>query len=99
VELVTLDSCHSVWTFDTARHRFRRLPKGPGLDVLMAMTDWRPYHDLQLDPHSDSFLVVLNEAGTRMLRSWRHTGLSCPQCGVSGTEELSVHDIAGVVPT
>jgi hypothetical protein len=41
-------------------------------------------------------VVVLNEAGTRMLRSWRHTGSLCPQCGGTGTEELSVDAIARV---
>ena len=91
---VTLDSCHSRWVFDTERLRFRRTPKGPGLEQLMAMTQWRPYRDLQIDPHSDSFVVILNDAGTRMLRSWRHTEAVCPQCGAARTEELSVDAIA-----
>lgn len=87
---LTVDSCHSRWVFDTERLRFRRAPKGPGLELLMAMTQWRPYYDLHLDQASDSFVVILNEAGTRMLRSWRHTEAVCPQCGASRTEELSV---------
>ena len=91
---VTIDSCHSRWVFDSERLRFRRAPKGPGLDLLMAMTDWRPYHELLIDPDSDSFVVVLNDAGTRMLRSWRHTDVVCPQCGAWRTEELSVDAIA-----
>jgi hypothetical protein len=95
---LTLDSCHSRWVFDTDRRRFRRVPQGPGLVVLMAMTQWRPYHDLHLDPHSDSFVVTLNQSDTRMLRSWRHTAAVCPQCGATSTEELSVDDIAGVAP-
>jgi hypothetical protein len=89
-----LDSCHSRWVFDTDRRRFRRVPKGPGLEVLMAMTEWRPYHDLLIDTESDSFVVILNEAGTRMLRSWRHTEAVCALCGATRTEELSVDDIA-----
>jgi hypothetical protein len=93
---ITVDSCHSRWVFDTERRRFRRVPQGPGLELLMAMTEWRPYHDLHLDPDSESFVVVLNDAGTRMLRSWRHTGAVCPQCGASATAELSVEDIARV---
>jgi len=91
---LTVDSCNSRWVFDTERRRFRRVPKGPGLELLMAMTQWRPYHDLQLDPDSDSFVVILNGAGTRILRSWRHTEAVCPQCGVARTEELSVEAIA-----
>jgi hypothetical protein len=90
----TLDSCHSRWVFDTERHRFRRVPKGPGLEALMAMTEWRPYDDLLIDADSDSFVVILNPAGTRMLRSWRHTQALCPQCGATRTEELSVGAIA-----
>jgi hypothetical protein len=91
---LTIDSCHSRWLFDTERRRFRRVPKGPGLDLLMAATEWRPYHELLIDPDSDSFVVVLNEAGTRMLRSWRHVEAVCPQCGAHRTEELSVRAIA-----
>jgi hypothetical protein len=91
---VTVDSCHSRWVFDTERLRFRRVPKGPGLESLMAMTQWRPYHELHLDPLSDSFFVVLNEAGTRMLRSWRHREAVCTQCGAWRTEELSAEALA-----
>src|ERR1700683_5712403 len=86
--------CHSRWVSDTERRRFRRIPKGPGLELLRAMTQWHPYHQLELDPDSDSFVVVLNDAGTRMLRSWRHTEALCPQCGATRTEEFSVDDIA-----
>ncbi len=94
MDLVVVDSCHSRWVFDAERLRFRRVPKGPGLRVRMAMMEWRPYHSLHLDPYSDSFVVVLNDAGTRMLRSWRHREAVCPQCGASRTEELSLGDIA-----
>jgi hypothetical protein len=94
MEYMTLDSCHSRWVFDTARLRFRRVPKGPGLDLLMAITEWRPYHELLLDPDSETFVVILNASGTRMLRSWRHTSAVCPQCGAAHTEELSVEAIA-----
>jgi hypothetical protein len=94
---ITVDSCHSRWVFDTERRRFRRILKGLGFDAHKAMTEWRPYRELQLDPNSESFVVVLDDAGTRMLRSWRHTGPSCPQCGDTGTEELALDDIATVV--
>lgn len=95
---ITVDSCHSRWIFDTENHRFRRVLKGLGHGTEAATTDWRPYHELDLDPYSESFVVVLDEAGTRMLRSWRHTGVACPQCGDTGTEELSLDDIARVEP-
>jgi hypothetical protein len=91
---VTIDSCHSRWIFDTDRLRFRRVPKGPGFELLTAMTEWRPYPELLMDPDSESFVVVLNDAGTRMLRSWRHTEVVCPQCGARRTQELSIDAIA-----
>lgn len=91
----TIDSCHSRWVFDTERLRFRRVPKGPGLESLMATTEWRPYHELLIDSQSDAFVVILNEAGTRMLRSWRHTEAVCSQCGAARTEEIALHAIAG----
>ena len=48
---------------------------------------------LDVDPHSESFVVVLNEAGTRLLRSWRHVE-RCSQCGGEGTTELYLDPIA-----
>ena len=93
-EYLTMDSCHSLWIFDTRSHRFLRVLKGLGHGSESARTQWRSYHELDLDPDSDAFVVVLNDAGTRMLRSWRHLGVACPQCGGSGTEELSLQDIA-----
>jgi len=63
----------------------------------MAVAEWHPYHDLFVDPLSDAFTVVLNDAGTRMLRSWRHREAVCSQCGAMGTEELPVDDIARVL--
>ena len=67
-----LESCHSTWLFDPARMRFRRILKGLDLDARNASTAWRPYFGLELDPISESFVVLLNPEGTRLLRSWRH---------------------------
>jgi len=93
---ITVDSCNSRWVFDPDRLRYRRVSKGPGFGMRMAEQEWIPYHELHIDPCSDSFTVVLNEAGTRMLRSWRHVEGVCPQCGITRTEELSLEDIAKV---
>ena len=92
--LVTVDSCHSRWIFDAEHRRFRRVLKGLGHGAEAAQTDWRPYFELELDPNSDSFVVTLNEAGTRMLRSWRHIEGGCPQCGEARTEEIPGADVA-----
>ncbi len=89
---LVLESCNSTWLFDTSRMRFRRILKGLDLDARNASTAWRPYFGLELDPVSESFVVLLNPEGTRLLRSWRHVE-HCPQCGGDATAELSVDDL------
>lgn len=90
--LLVLESCHSTWLFDTGPMRFRRILKGLDLDARNASTAWRPYFGLELDPLSESFVVLLNPEGTRLLRSWRHVE-RCPQCGGDSTVELSVEEL------
>ena len=89
---LVVDSCHSTWLFDAPAHRFRRILKGLEVDPALAATDWRPYFRLELAEDSEAFVVVLNEAGTRRIRSWRHSE-GCEQCDGEQTVELSVEDI------
>ena len=89
---LVLESCHSTWVFDTSQMRFRRILKGLDLDARDASTAWRPYYGLELDPLSESFVVLLNPEGSRLLRSWRHVQ-HCPQCGGDATAELSIQDL------
>ena len=89
---LVLESCHSTWLFDTTQMRFRRILKGLNLDARNASTAWRPYFGLELDPYSESFVVMLNVEGTRLLRSWRHVQ-HCPQCGGEATAELSLDEL------
>jgi hypothetical protein len=89
---LVLESCHSTWLFDADRMRFRRILKGLDLDARNASTAWRPYFGLEIDPVSESFVVLLNPEGTRLLRSWRHVD-HCPQCGGEATAELSVEEL------
>jgi len=89
---LVLESCHSTWLFDTSRMRFRRILKGLNLDAATASTAWRDYFGLELDPYSESFVVMLNPEGTRLLRSWRHVQ-HCPQCGGEATAELSLDEL------
>lgn len=89
---LVLESCHSTWLFDPERMRFRRILKGLDLDARNASTAWRPYYGLELDQVSESFVVLLNPEGTRLLRSWRHVD-HCPQCGGEATAELSVDEL------
>jgi hypothetical protein len=90
--LLVVDSCHSTWLFDVSAQRFRRILKGLDVDPALAATDWRPYDRLEFSEGSDSFIVLLNEAGTRRIRSWRHVD-GCEQCEGERTSELSVEDV------
>jgi len=87
-----IDSCHSTWLFDVPALRFRRMLKGLDVDPSLAATEWRPYVRLEFPEDSDAFVVVLNEAGTRRIRSWRHVE-GCDQCDGAQTIELSVEDL------
>ncbi len=84
-----IESCHSTWLFDTEDRRFCRVLKGVGRSVA---TEWRAYHQLMLDERSDAFVVFLDAARTRLLRSWRHTD-RCKECGGDVTAELSLADL------
>lgn len=92
MEPVVIESCNSTWLFDTERMRFRRLLRGADVGPHVATTEWRAYSRLDVDPHSESFVVVLNAEGSRLLRSWRHTD-GCAQCGGPTTAELSLDEI------
>jgi len=94
--LLLLESCNSTWLFDTARKQFRRVLKGLDLDARHASTSWRDYERLDLDPSIDGFVVVLNDKGTRCIRSWRHTD-RCVHCGSDVTMELSSDEISMLV--
>jgi hypothetical protein len=83
------ESCHSTWVFDVDRMRFRRILKGTEGGLRPVVTGWRPYFGLDLEPLGESFTVLLNPEGTRLLRSWRHT-TDCTQCGGHVTAVISL---------
>ena len=93
--LLILESCHSTWLFEPEHRRFRRVLKGLDLDATHGSTNWRDYHSLELD-ESDGFVVLLNERGTRLIRSWRHTE-HCSHCDGDVTGELSADDLRVLV--
>jgi hypothetical protein len=97
-EPFVLESCHSTWVFDPERMRFRRILKGFDLDAHQATTAWRAYFGLELDPSSESFVVLLNPDGSRLLRSWRHVE-RCPQCGGEPTTELTREELLSFSPS
>jgi hypothetical protein len=90
-----IESCHSSWIFDIERGRFRRVLKVADGGPRDVATPWSAYYGLELDPNSESFVVLLNPEGTRLLSSWRHTG-DCVQCGGHATAELSLDEIRGL---
>jgi hypothetical protein len=91
-DFLVLDSCHSTWLFDVPAKRFRRILKGLDIDPAVAATDWRSYERLELSEGSEAFVVLLNPAGTRRIRSWRHVD-GCEQCEGEQTMELSLEEI------
>jgi hypothetical protein len=91
---IIIESCNSTWVVDLERSRFRRILKG--LDgPTQTSTAWRECYGLELDPHSESFVVLLNQQGTSLLRSWRHVE-HCTQCGGEATSELSLDELRAV---
>jgi len=66
-----IESAHSVWLFDTERHRFRRLPLDADPDAPALDSDWQPYFAFDLDEATGAFTVALNEDGTQLLRAFR----------------------------
>jgi hypothetical protein len=95
VEQIVIESCHSTWIIDMDQSRFRRLVKGANHHTT-ASTEWQACYGVEIDPLSESFVVLLNPEGTRLLRSWRHVE-HCSQCGGEATSELSLRDLRSAV--
>jgi hypothetical protein len=73
-----IESAHSVWLFDTERHRFRRLPLGADVDAPALDSDWEPYFSFDLDEATGAFTVALNEDRTQLLRAFRTSVADAP---------------------
>jgi len=76
--------------------RFRRTLREVLPGSRPVSTQWRPYFGLEIDPDSEFFTVLLNEDGTRLLRSWRHT-TPCLQCDGNVTGEVSLAEVHGAL--
>ncbi len=96
MEEIVIESCHSTWIIDREHSRFRRVVKSAHRTSTPAATEWQPCYGVEIDPLSESFVVLLNPEGTRLLRSWRHVE-HCTQCGGEATSELSLHDLRSAV--
>ncbi len=84
-DVLVVRSCHSTWFFEPSKKRFRRRLKDAG----NALTMWQPYFRIEVDRDASSFAIILNKAGTRILRSWRHVN-GCLQCDSQTTREHSL---------
>lgn len=93
-ELLVVESCQSVWMFNELDHLYCRMPRGTLKDA--NDQEWRAYDRLILHPRSDAFVVFLDAANTRVLRSWRHRE-PCTRCGGEVTSEMSVQDLLEVL--
>lgn len=96
MEEIVIESCHSTWVIDMANSRFRRMVKGTGPGSASVATEWQACFGVEVDPRSESFVVLLNPEGTRLLRSWRHVE-HCAQCGGEATSELSLRDLHSAI--
>ena len=95
-DIVTIESCHSTWIFDSHRMRFRRILKGTEVGGKPVATGWRPYYRLDAPVESETFMVHLNLSGSRMISSWRHDG-DCAQCGEHMTGEMSLERLRAAI--
>ena len=93
---IVIESCHSTWIFDADRLRFRRILRGTEVGGQPVVTGWRSYSRLVVEADSETFTVILNVAGSRMIRSWRHDA-GCTQCGQHMTSEMSLDKLRAVL--
>jgi hypothetical protein len=96
MEETILDSCHSIWIFDTHRMRYCRIVKGVEFSHRCVTTEWRAYSQLKMDKQTGTFIVNLRADRSRVIRSWLHTD-DCTQCSGHETAELSIEDIREAV--
>jgi hypothetical protein len=68
--------------------QFRRTPRNARVWFESAEA-WTDYHRLEVDDAHCSFVVALDEAGTRILRAWLHTD-PCDRCGRDGRATIDL---------
>ena len=97
MHIITLESCHSTWIFDTRQLPVLSRLAGNRSRSAAGLTEWRPYWELEIDPHGKSFTVILDERRTRLIRSSIHTS-ACVECGGSRTSEVSLKTSGTLLP-
>lgn len=98
-DLLYFESCNTSWCFDQENLRFKRIPRPVGKQASksdFAVAPWEEYFEINLSDSTDEFTVVLNEAESRLLRSWTHSE-NCVHCfgkkASYSTEEISVSQL------
>jgi hypothetical protein len=76
--LRVLQSCGFLWMFDGGARRFCRMPRHTPVSPDAPMA-WASYERLEIDESRSCFLVVLDDAGTRIVRVWLHAE-PCDRC-------------------
>ena len=92
MEAIVLDSCHSIWIFDTDRMRYCRILKGVEFSHRCVTTEWRAYWHLKMDNQAGTFIVYLRADRSRVIRWWLHSD-DCRQCSGNETAELLIEDV------
>jgi hypothetical protein len=95
MHIITMESSHSTWIFDPRHLRFCRILRGIAVGQRIS-TEWRPYWQLEIDPHDRTFTVFLNEQRSRLIRASIRTS-ACVECAGERTSEVSLEDIRSVV--
>lgn len=95
-DLLFFESCNTSWCFDAVNHRFKRIPRPLSRQATFSdfsIAAWEEYFELTFSQGSDEFTVMLNESGSKVLRSWRHSE-NCSHCfkdtATYSTEEISL---------
>lgn len=63
-----LSTALDTWVVDRGRGRFRRVPRDADPEDPRVPIVWVPYHGAWRDPRTGALTLVLDPAGTRLLR-------------------------------
>lgn len=78
VDLDVVESCLYLWLFDTSTKQFCRVPRGTRIEYLSPADGWEPYHSYEVNVEHGTFLVLLNEEGTRrQSATWHAEDCEC----------------------
>jgi hypothetical protein len=78
VALDVVESCLYLWLFDPKAKQYRRVPRGTRIEYLNTSEGWEPYFSYDIHVEAGTFLVLLNEEGTRrQSATWHAEDCEC----------------------